>query len=192
MVPMYRVSTPCHSVSWSIAIAQVEVFFRSGIIERLRITKIFWPESNYCLLGKLRPRQVKWLAQGDLMLVTMGTIKIESPISHFQPQFLFYYPWNLYSFLFLYRKTKDLQGHLMVSLTMNKINGISSLGAQVAIINVIIIIMLLVLHFPQNQWTDTRTIIKCTKMPFTTPQESSRQSFHGPITSFLRSAPSHN
>ena len=47
-------------------------------------------------------------------------MKLASPAPHSKS--LFYYPKGFVAFL-LYKKTKRLQGYLMVSVTMNKISG---------------------------------------------------------------------
>ena len=63
--------------------------------------------------------EIKWLAQGDTITVTIATMDRASPAPHSKP--LFYYPEGFAAFL-LYKKTR-LQGYLMASVTTNKISG---------------------------------------------------------------------
>lgn len=110
--------------------------------------------------------------------------------------FLLLSPKALYPFHLLYKKTKRFQGYLMVSIAMKKISGNflytnTSRNYHCYYYNYAICASA-PCWFSESADRHQDGIIKYAEGPVTTPRESRRQSFHGPITAFPQSAPSHN
>lgn len=144
------------------------------------IKKVFRPKWPYDILRKLRPREVKWLAQGDSIIVTIATTEVASPSPHSQSKSLFYSPKGFVSFL-LYKKTKRLQGYLMVSATMKKMSA-NFLDTNTSCSDNCYHYNYAVCASAPCQFSESvdrhrDTIIKYAQVPVMTPHGSRRQSF---------------